>query len=93
LARLESKYGERSYRFALLEAGHIAQNLLLAATAEGVAALPVGGFVEDKLNALLGLNGRDEFAVYLILLGCPPEDERKPLGCETSTNLSIGKTA
>jgi SagB-type dehydrogenase family enzyme len=93
LARLESKYGERSYRFALLEAGHIAQNLLLAATAEGVAALPVGGFIEDKLNTVLGLNGRDEFAIYLILLGCPPENERKIFGCETSANSSIRNIA
>jgi SagB-type dehydrogenase family enzyme len=38
--RSRFKYGLRGYRFTLLEAGHLAQNLLLAATALEVAACP-----------------------------------------------------
>ena len=93
LSRLKNKYGDRSYRFALLEAGHIAQNLLLASTAEGVAALPVGGFIEDKLNALLGLDGRQEFAVYLVMFGGSPENGYTPSNHEPPTNTSIGQPA
>ena len=37
------KYGERGYRFVLLEAGHVAQNAVLAARAEGSPRSPSGG--------------------------------------------------
>ena len=40
--RTRFKYGLRGYRFALLEAGHVVQNAVLAATAMRVAALPLG---------------------------------------------------
>jgi SagB-type dehydrogenase family enzyme len=82
LGRLKGKYGDRAYRFALLEAGHIAQNLLLGAAAEGLAALPVGGFANEKLNALLGLDGKQEFAVYLVFLGASPDPTASPSGSE-----------
>jgi SagB-type dehydrogenase family enzyme len=67
--RTRFKYGLRGYRFALLEAGHLAQNLLLGATALDLAALPVGGFVDDEVNAALGTDGVEEAPLYLLLLG------------------------
>ena len=67
--RTRFKYGQRGYRFALLEAGHVAQNMLLAAATLGVAALPLGGFYDDRVDALLGLNGVDESALYGVVLG------------------------
>lgn len=69
LPRSSFKYGQRAYRFALMESGHIAQNLLLAAEANGLGALPVGGFFDDTLNGLVGLDGFQEFVVYLALVG------------------------
>lgn len=63
------KYGERSYRFTLLECGHLAQNLLLTASALGLGALPVGGFIDDELNRYLRLDGRREAVLYVILMG------------------------
>jgi SagB-type dehydrogenase family enzyme len=91
LGRLKVKYGDRAYRFALLEAGHIAQNLLLGAAGEGVAALPVGGFVDDKLNGLLGLDGKQEFAVYLIFLGASPEPTGNPSGSQPESHAGRGR--
>ena len=67
--RCRVKYGERGYRFCLLEAGHIAQNLLLAASAEGLAALPIGGFIDDELNEMAGLDGVEAAVLYLVLVG------------------------
>ncbi len=67
------KYGERGYRFALLEAGHIAQNLLLAATSAGLGATAIGGFIDDEVNALIGIDGVEEAALYLIPIGHPVE--------------------
>ena len=67
--RTRFKYGLRGYRFALLEAGHAAQNLLLAATALGVPALPLGGFFDARVERLLGVDGVDESVVYGVVLG------------------------
>ena len=67
--RTRWKYRERSYRYILLEAGHMGQNLYLAATAAGLGACAVGAFLDDQLNALLGLDGQDEAALYLIAVG------------------------
>ncbi|MGQ9502853.1 MAG: SagB/ThcOx family dehydrogenase [Anaerolineae bacterium] len=67
--RTRWKYRERAYRYILLEAGHIAQNLCLAATALGLGACTVGAFYDDDLNALLGLDGRDETALYIVAAG------------------------
>lgn len=76
MPRIQFKYGQRAYRFALLEAGHIAQNLLLAATIEGLETIPVGGFFDNEVNGLLGLDGCEEIALYLVVLGTP----KLPLG-------------
>jgi SagB-type dehydrogenase family enzyme len=69
--RSKFKYGERAYRFVLLEAGHIAQNLLLAAESAGLAAVPVGGFMDDRMNGLLRFDGVEEAVVYAVVIGAP----------------------
>ena len=71
LPRVQTKYGERGYRFALLESGHIAQNILLMATALGLNSLPAGGFFDAGLTHLLGIDGDEECGVYVILAGQP----------------------
>jgi SagB-type dehydrogenase family enzyme len=67
--RTRFKYGLRGYRFALLECGHLAQNLLLAATALGLAAVPLGGFYDRRVDQLLGLDGVNESALYMVAVG------------------------
>jgi SagB-type dehydrogenase family enzyme len=71
LYRTEIKYGQRGYRLMLLESGHLGQNILLSATSQGVVAVPLGGFLDDEVNSILGLDGIEETAVYPILLGIP----------------------
>lgn len=71
--RSRFKYGQRGYRFALLEAGHVAQNLLLAATALGLASVPLGGFFDRQVNGLLGADGLHEAALYVLPIGHPEE--------------------
>ena len=70
--RSRFKYGARAYRFALLEAGHVAQNYLLAATALGLSACPVGGFFDRQVDALLGIDGLYEASLYLLPVGSAP---------------------
>jgi SagB-type dehydrogenase family enzyme len=66
---MRSKYGERAYRFVLLEAGHIAQNMLLVGECLGHGTLPLGGYVDDQINDLVGVDGCDRAVVYGVLLG------------------------
>jgi SagB-type dehydrogenase family enzyme len=70
--RSRVKYGSRGYRFALLEAGHVAQNILLAATDLGLPALPVGGYYDRRLDAFVGADGLDESVLYAIAVGGAP---------------------
>ncbi len=67
--RMRFKYQDRSYRYGLLEAGHLGQNLYLTATAMGLGACAVGAFHDDGLNDLLSVDGREEVAVYLLAAG------------------------
>jgi SagB-type dehydrogenase family enzyme len=69
--RSRFKYGLRGYRFALLEAGHVAQNILLAAAALELASVPLGGFYDRRVDEVLGVNGVDESALYLLCVGLP----------------------
>lgn len=71
IARSWAKYGERGYRFALLEAGHIGQNLCLLATALSIGILALGGALEPNLETLLDLDGVNETIIYAFALGSP----------------------
>jgi SagB-type dehydrogenase family enzyme len=68
-ARSNDKYGERGYRFGLLEAGHIAQNIVLVASGLGLDTVCLGGFFDDDMNELLHLDDRIEAAIYGVLVG------------------------
>lgn len=70
--RSRFKYGTRAYRFSLLEAGHVAHGYLLAAAALGLAACPVGGFFDRKVDAFLGVDGLYEASLYLLPVGRAP---------------------
>ena len=67
------KYGDRGYRFALMEAGHQAQNLSLTATALGLGCIHVGGFRDHAVDRLLGLDGINHSTVYLAFVGRPED--------------------
>lgn len=72
--RTRFKYALRGYRFALLEAGHVGQNIALAAAALEIAALPVGGVYDRRLEEVLGVDGVNESVVYVFALGRPGGD-------------------
>ncbi|MFH0751666.1 MAG: SagB/ThcOx family dehydrogenase [Chloroflexota bacterium] len=67
--RLRWRYRERAYRYALIEAGHIGQNVYLAAEAAGLGACAVGAFFDDAVNRLLGVDGVEEAALMLLPVG------------------------
>jgi SagB-type dehydrogenase family enzyme len=67
--RLDAKYEQRGYRYALLEAGHLAQVLCLGAAALGIGALCQGAFFDDQANALVRAGEASESVVYIVLFG------------------------
>jgi SagB-type dehydrogenase family enzyme len=71
IARAKWKYRQRTYRYVYLDAGHIAENLYLAAEALGIGACAVGAFYDDQVNSLLGLDGHDETVIYMAAVGLP----------------------
>jgi len=67
--RHERKYGQGGYRMLVAEAGHISQNLVLAATALGLAARPFGGVFDGLLNKELGLETSEEEFLLSVVVG------------------------
>jgi SagB-type dehydrogenase family enzyme len=66
--RTIGKYGSRGYRYILLEAGHVAQNMLLAGTEKDMNIIPIGGVDEDVIERTLGLGSPKERVVYTLFL-------------------------
>lgn len=67
--RVRTKYGERAYRYAYIEAGHISQNLYLQAVSLGLGSVCAGAFLDKDVNQLIELDGIAEAAVYLHAVG------------------------
>ena len=69
LQRMEYMFGARAWRYLFLDAGHVCQNLYLAAQTRQIGVCAVGAFYDDKLNAALALDGTQRFAVYAATAG------------------------
>ncbi|MEN3037072.1 MAG: SagB/ThcOx family dehydrogenase [Candidatus Methanosuratincola petrocarbonis] len=70
-SRSEWKYKDRAYRYVYLEAGHIAQNLALAAVSLGLGTCQIAAFLDDEVNKLIGLDGAEESVIYMSSVGRP----------------------
>jgi len=68
-ARSRWKYGERAYRYVYLDAGHIAQNVALAAVALGLGSCQIAALYDDECNALVGADGTEESTLYMTSVG------------------------
>lgn len=68
--RNQMKYGERGYRYILIEAGHIGQNLYLVSGALGLQCCALGGARDEMaVERLLDIDGVRESLVYLVAIG------------------------
>jgi SagB-type dehydrogenase family enzyme len=73
--RMRWRYGQRGYRYLHLDAGHVCQNLYLAAESIKCGVCAIAAFDDDTLNRVLGLDGVDHFVVYVGSLGRKLEDQ------------------
>lgn len=67
--RMTIKYGERGYRFTLMEAGHAGQNVYLLASALKLDCCAIGGFDDKRLSILLDIDGISEAPLYAFAIG------------------------
>ena len=67
--RTEWRYSLVSHKLIALDAGHSCQNLYLACEALGLGTCAIGAYDQEKLDAFLGLDGDDRFAVYAAPVG------------------------
>lgn len=68
-ARSKWKYGDRAFRYVYLDAGHIAENLALAAVNLGLGSCQIAAFYDDQMNALIQVDGENESVLYLSVVG------------------------
>lgn len=69
--RSKWKYKQRAYRYIYLDAGHIAQNLALAAVAMGLGSCQIGALYDDEVNELVDIDGDKESILYMSAVGYP----------------------
>jgi SagB-type dehydrogenase family enzyme len=67
--RTSFRYSQRGFRYLYIDAGHVGQNLHLAAEAIGAGACMIGAYYDEGMDEILGLNGTDAFVIYLASLG------------------------
>ncbi len=67
--RSKWKYRERAFRYIYMDAGHVGQNLYLAATALDLGCCTVGAFFDEEVDRLIGIDGRREISVYMGAVG------------------------
>lgn len=68
LEKLETVWGSRGYRYAMLTAGRLGQRLYLAATSMRIGCCGIGAFYDDETAQLLKL-GPHSSLLYLVASG------------------------
>lgn len=69
LDRSRIKYRDRGYRFSLIEAGHLGQNICLFAAKIGLGTCPLSGYVDEEVDNLLDIQHTKEVTLYTVVLG------------------------
>jgi SagB-type dehydrogenase family enzyme len=82
--RYERRYANRGYRYALIDTGHIGENLRLAAISASVPISSPGRYHDEAIERLLGVDGREEAVCAVHVLGGGPggEGSGEPSGGE-----------
>ena len=67
--RTEWRYSILSHKVIAIDAGHVCQNLYLAAEAIGAGTCGVGAYNQEKIDKLLKVDGDEEFTIYIAPVG------------------------
>jgi SagB-type dehydrogenase family enzyme len=63
------RYGTRGYRYFMMDAGHVCQNLILAAEAFDCGVCAIGSFDDEGINPFFNLDGQERFILYGATVG------------------------
>ena len=74
--RAEWRYGIYAHRPALIDAGHVGQNLYLGCTGLGLGTCSIAAFSHELCNQVFGLDGEEEFVVYTAPVGPIRESDK-----------------
>jgi nitroreductase len=58
-----------THKKILIDVGHICQNLYIASESIDAGTCAIGIYDQDRVDALLDLDGEDEFVIYLAAVG------------------------
>jgi SagB-type dehydrogenase family enzyme len=67
--RMEWRYHIAAHKVIAIDAGHVCQNLYLASAAIGGGTCAVGAYHQELMDQLLGVDGDNEFTMYLAVVG------------------------
>ncbi len=67
--RTEWRYDVLSHKVIALDAGHLCQNLYLASESINCGACAIGAYNQEKIDRLIGVDGTDEFTIYISPVG------------------------
>jgi SagB-type dehydrogenase family enzyme len=73
--RCKWKYGQRAYRYIYLDAGHVAENLALAAVSLNLGTCEIGALYDDQVNAIVGIDGVEESTICMAVVGAPRQGQ------------------
>jgi SagB-type dehydrogenase family enzyme len=68
-ARMEWRYDLAAHKVIAIDAGHVSQNLYLACTSMGAGSCAIAAYDQDACDRLLGVDGEEEFTVYISPVG------------------------
>jgi SagB-type dehydrogenase family enzyme len=67
--KMEYAYMEVSHKMIAIEAGHVCQNLYLAAESINCGCCAISAYYQDEIDDLLGIDGENEFVIYIGTVG------------------------
>lgn len=75
--RAEWRYGIYAHRPAMIDVGHVGQNLYIACTGAGLGTCAIAAFSHEVCNELFELDGAEEYIVYTAPVGTLRESDRE----------------
>ncbi len=76
--RMEWRYDRAAHKVIAIDAGHVCQNLYLACEALGAGTCAIGAYHQELMDGLIGVDGTDEFTIYLAPVGKIQHPEPEP---------------
>ncbi|MBI3945406.1 MAG: SagB/ThcOx family dehydrogenase, partial [Armatimonadetes bacterium] len=67
--RTEWRYTHLAPKIVAVDAGHVCQSLYLACEAIGAGACAIGAYLQEEMDAFVGVDGEEEMVIYAAPVG------------------------